>query len=35
MEAINDAIANAYFEHFRGVQETYRKAREANPASRT
>ena len=32
MDSINDAIANAYFEHFRGVQETYKKAREANPA---
>jgi hypothetical protein len=32
MDGINDAIANAYFEHFRGVQETYKKAREANPA---
>ena len=32
MEGINDAIANAYFEHFRGIQQTYKQARDANPA---
>ena len=31
MECINDAIANAYFEHFRGIQQTYKQAKETNP----
>ena len=34
MDNINDAIANAYFDEggFRGVQQTYKKAKAENPA---